>query len=91
MKQSLTPEIRAQLLKFKLGTMVVSHSGEHIGYVIGYHMCSRDKDEWNTLGRWIYQLEIKWASRFVQSGFNAGDLVESTTLLDFEDVIILEA
>lgn len=91
MKQSLTPEVRAQLLKFKLGTMVVSQSGEHIGHVVGYHMHSRNADEWDTMGRWIYQLKIQWASRIVQAGINFGDLVEDVSFVDFNDVTILEA
>lgn len=83
--QSLTPQVCQQLLKFPVGTIVESQSGEHIGHVVGYHMYERNYVEWETMGRWIYQLRIKWASTI-----ETVDIHEKDSCVDFRDVKILE-
>lgn len=83
--QSLTPEVRQQLLKFPVGTIVESQSGEYIGHVVGYHMHERNYNDWGTRGRWIYQLKIKWASTIETEYIHGKD-----SCVDFRDVKILE-
>jgi hypothetical protein len=89
MKVSLIPEVINNLLKFKLNAMVVSQSGEYIGHVVGYHMCERSYQDWDTLGRWIYQLKIQWAST-IDRTVDYNKLLESIHTVDFNDVSILE-
>ena len=84
--KSLTPEVRQQLLKFPVGTIVESQSGEHIGHVVGYHM-HETKDYWDCTDiklkqRWTYQLCILWASL-------GSATYEDKTIVDFNDVKVL--
>jgi hypothetical protein len=85
---SLTPEVREQLLKFKVGTIVESQTGEYIGYVVGYHM-RQVKGYWvNNLPKvqWIYQLRVQWVSMEC----NDNSYKEDEDILDFNDVKIVQ-
>lgn len=71
MKQQLTPAFREILRQYKIGTPVMSKTGEWIGHVIGFDFQEREKypsaeewasgkSTWDAEGRFVYQLKVQW-------------------------------
>lgn len=60
MKVQLTDAYREVLRQFKIGTPVMSKSGEYIGHVVGYASRERGFLLWESEGRFIYQLKVLW-------------------------------
>lgn len=80
--KTLTLAEREVLRQFKPGTPVMTQSGDWIGHVIGFHAHENKFQEWETLGRYVYQVKVSWMSTIWQPQ-------ENIQIHDIADIKIL--
>lgn len=72
--KTLTESMREVLRQFKPGTPIMSHSEEWIGHVVGYASIELNYSEWETRGRYAYQLVVRWMDETEETKVDIADI-----------------